>query len=68
LTTDFLPGQNVQSAQFTGFSLPVDRVLSPPVVEELLREEQARRQQLEQRVELLAQRLLELGIDPDTIN
>ncbi len=48
---DFLPGDDVQSVQFPGFTLPVNQVLSPPVVEELFQEEQELRQQLEQRAD-----------------
>ena len=71
---DFLPGQEVRSPQFPELTLPVDRLLSPPVVEALIRRERSQRQQLErqvnaerQRAERLAQRLRELGIDPDAI-
>ncbi len=53
---DFLPGDNVQSVQFSGLTLPVNQVLSPPVVEELIREEQELRQQLEQRADAERQR------------
>lgn len=77
---EFLPGQQVQSVQFAEFILSVNEVLSPPLVEDLIREEQAQRQQLEQenqqleqqvnverqRAERLAQRLRELEIDMDT--
>lgn len=63
---EFLPGQQVQSVQFAEFILSVNQVLSPPLVEDLIREEQAQRQQLEQQVERLTQRLLEMGVDIDT--
>ncbi|MBC6452859.1 MAG: hypothetical protein GDA43_06315 [Hormoscilla sp. SP5CHS1] len=35
---DFLPGDEVQSVQFPEFILPANQVLSPPLVEELIRE------------------------------
>ena len=63
---EFLPGQQVQSVQFAEFMLSVNTLLSPPLVEDLIREEQAQRQQLGQQVERLAQRLREMGVDIDT--
>jgi len=63
---EFLPGQQVQSVQFAEFILSVNQVLCPPLVEDLIREEQAQRQQLEQQVERLAQQLREMGVDIDT--
>lgn len=76
---EFLPGQLVQSVQFAEFILSVNEVLSPPLVEDLIREESVRRQQLEQqnqqleqqvnlerqRAQRLAQRLREMGADMD---
>ncbi|MEG5173951.1 Uma2 family endonuclease [Microcoleus sp. B3-D7] len=77
---EFLPGQQLQSVQFAEFILSVNQVLSPPLVEDLIREEEAQRQQLEQqnrqleqqvnaerqRAERLAQRLREMGVDMDS--
>lgn len=70
---EFLPGQQVQSVQFPEFILSVNEVLSGPLVEDLIREEQAQRQQLEQQnqqlgqqVERLAQRLREMGVNMDS--
>ena len=77
---EFLPGQQVQSVQFAEFILSVNEVLDPPLVEDLIRAEEAHLQQLEQqnqqleqqvnaerqRVERLEQRLRELEVDPDT--
>lgn len=67
-------GQEITSVEFSGLVLSVDEVLSPPVVEELIKEEQARARQLEQQVnqerqrsERLAAKLREMGIDPDSI-
>jgi Uma2 family endonuclease len=79
---EFLPGQEIESPLFTDFILPVNVLLFPPVVEDLIREEQAQRQQLEQRAEderqraeeerqradRLAQRLRDMGIDPDAVS
>ena len=60
--------------QFPELDLSVEQVLSPPVVEELIREEQAQRQQLEQQVdeerqraERFAAKLRDMGIDPDSV-
>lgn len=64
---EFTRKQELRSEQFPELVLSVDTVLSPPVVEELMREEQAQRRQLEQRAERLAARLREMGIDPDSI-
>jgi Uma2 family endonuclease len=58
---EFLPGQQVQSVQFPEFILSVNEVLSGPLVEDLIREEQAQRQQLEQQNQKLGQQNLELG-------
>ncbi|PSB51371.1 hypothetical protein C7B67_11115 [filamentous cyanobacterium Phorm 6] len=77
---EFLPGQQVQSVQFAEFILSVNQVLCPPLVEDLIREESVRRQQLEQQnqelgqqnqelgqqVERLGQRLREMGVDMDS--
>ena len=77
---EFLPGQQVQSVQFAEFILSVNQVLCPPLVEDLIREEQAQLQQLEQqnqelgqqvnverqRAERLAQQLREMGVDMDS--
>lgn len=65
--TEFKRGQEMRSVQFPQLVLPVEQVLSPPVVEELIREEQVQRQQLEQKNERLAAKLREMGIDPDSI-
>jgi Uma2 family endonuclease len=70
---EFLPGQQVQSVQFAEFTLSVNQVLCPPLVEDLIREEQGQLQRLEQQnqelgqqVERLAQRLREMGVDMDS--
>jgi len=65
--TEFKRGQNITSVQFPELNLSVEQVLSPPVVEELIRQEQTQRQQLEQRTERLAAKLREMGIDPDSV-
>jgi len=77
---EFLPGQQVQSVQFAEFILSVNEVLYPPLVEDLIRAEEAQLQQLgqqnqqlgqqvnveRQRAERLAQRLREMGVDIDS--
>ena len=72
--TEFRRGQEIISIQFPELTLSVEQVLSPPVVEDLIRKEQGERQQLEQRVneeyqraERLAAKLREMGIDPDAV-
>lgn len=65
--TEFNRGQNIRSIQFPELILPVEQVLSPPIVEDLIRVEQAQRQQLEQRNERLAAKLREMGIDPAAV-
>lgn len=57
----------MMSVEFPELVLSVEQVLSPPVVEELIREEQAQQHQIEQRAERLAAKLREMGIDPDTV-
>ncbi|MEG3861744.1 Uma2 family endonuclease [Microcoleus sp. herbarium12] len=71
---DYLPGQEIASVLFPDLVLLVDEILNPPLVEELVKAEQARLQQLEQeavierqRAERLAAKLRELGVDPDTV-
>lgn len=64
---EFVREQEVKSEQFPELFLSVDKILSPPVVEDLIREEQAQRRQLEERAERLAARLRAMGIDPDSI-
>lgn len=71
---DFTRGQELKSEQFPELVLSVDTVLAPPVVEDLIKQEQAQRQQLEQQVdeerqraERLAARLRQMGVDPDAI-
>ncbi|NER36266.1 MAG: Uma2 family endonuclease [Oscillatoria sp. SIO1A7] len=64
---DLLPGEQMQCVQFADLVLPVDLVLSPPIVEDLIRAEEAKRQQLEERAQRLAQKLQEMGIDPNSV-
>ncbi|MEP6514564.1 Uma2 family endonuclease [Microcoleus vaginatus] len=65
--TDFRAGQQMVSVVFPNLTLSVNEILSPPLVEGLIKAEQARFQELEQRAERLAVRLRELGVDPDRI-
>ena len=48
--TDFEKGQTIISQQFAQLSLTVDELLSPPVVEDLLRADQEEYEKLEQQV------------------
>ncbi|MCW6049575.1 Uma2 family endonuclease [Lyngbya sp. CCAP 1446/10] len=65
--TDFVPGQQMVSVVFPDLILSVNEILFPPLVEGLIKEEQARSRELEQRAERLAAKLRELGVDPDII-
>lgn len=65
--TELNQGQNIISIQFPELVLSVEEILSPQVVEELIREEQAQRQQLEQKAERLTAKLREMGINPDFV-
>src|SRR4028119_288928 len=79
--TDFLPGEEMESVVFPDLVLSVDEILNPPLVEELVKAENAQLRQLEQeatmerqraqeehqRAERLAARLRELGVDPDAV-
>src|SRR4028118_2144664 len=68
--TDLLPGEEMESVVFPDLVLSVDEILNPPLVEELVKAENAQLQQLqtvEQRAERLAVRLRELGVDPDAV-
>ncbi|TAF03698.1 MAG: Uma2 family endonuclease [Oscillatoriales cyanobacterium] len=77
---DYLPGEDIVSVVFPNLRLSVDEILCPPLVERLIKEEQRRLQELKQaamerldfqeerqRVEKLAAKLRELGVDPDTV-
>ena len=72
---DFGEGEEIVSSQFPSLALSVEEILSPPIVEQLIKEEQAQLKQLQeeaeterQRAEKLAQRLLELGVNPEEID
>ena len=71
---DFTEDASITSGQFEGLVLSVKELLDPPLVEGLIKEEQAKIKTLEeqaeterQRAEKLAQRLLEMGVNPDEI-
>jgi Uma2 family endonuclease len=77
---DYLPGEEMVSVVFPNLRLSVNEILDPPLVEWLIKAEQARLQELEQaamqrqraqherqRAERLATRLRELGVDPDSV-
>ncbi|MGB3265388.1 MAG: Uma2 family endonuclease, partial [Microcoleus sp.] len=59
--TDFLPGEEMESVVFPNLRLSVNEILDPPLVEGLIKAEQAQLQKAER----LAARLRELGVDPD---
>jgi len=61
--TDFLPGEEMESVVFPDLVLSVDEILNPPLVEGLIKTEQAQLQKAER----LAARLRELGVDPDAV-
>ena len=65
--TEFRRTQNIISVQFSELVLSVEQILSPPVVEELIREDTRSRQQIEQKTERLAAKLREMGIDPNSV-
>ncbi len=65
--TEFRHGQNITSVQFPELILSLEQVLSPPVVEELIKEDVRSQQKLEQRTERLAAKLREMGVDPDSV-
>jgi Uma2 family endonuclease len=77
---DYLPGEEMVSVVFPNLRLSVNEILCPPLVERLIKEEQAQLRELKQaamqrldfqkerqRVEKLAAKLRELGVDPDTV-
>lgn len=71
---DYLPGKEMVFAVFPDLRLSVNEILSPPLVEDLIKEERSRLKELRQqaatapqRADRLAARLRELGIDPDTV-
>ncbi len=67
---NYLRGEEIVSVVFPNLRLSVNEILCPPLVEALIKEEQAQLQQLqtvEQRAERLAARLRELGVDPDSV-
>ncbi|WP_341734254.1 Uma2 family endonuclease [Microcoleus sp. EPA2] len=61
--TDFFPGEDMVSVVFPDLVLSVDEILNPPLVEELVKAEQAQLQKAER----LAAKLRELGVDPDSV-
>jgi len=60
---NYLPGEEMVSVVFPNLRLSVNEILCPPLVEGLIKEEQARLQKAER----LAARLRELGVDPDSV-
>jgi Uma2 family endonuclease len=77
---NYLPGEEMVSVVFPNLRLSVNEILDPPLVEKLIKAEQARLLELKQaamqrqraqdehqRAERLAARLRELGVDPDSV-
>ncbi|MEG4863611.1 MULTISPECIES: Uma2 family endonuclease [unclassified Microcoleus] len=60
---NYLPGEEMVSVVFPNLRLSVNEILDPPLVEGLIKAEQAQLQKAER----LAARLRELGVDPDTV-
>jgi Uma2 family endonuclease len=65
---DFTENSSMVSGQFDQLVLSVQELLNPPVVEQLIKEEQAKIKTLETRNEKLAQRLREMGVNPEEID
>ena len=72
---DFTEDTSIISGQLEQLVLSVKELLDPPLVEQLIKEEQTKIKTLEQqaeterkRAEKLAQRLLEMGVNPDDID
>ncbi|WP_013323395.1 Uma2 family endonuclease [Gloeothece verrucosa] len=71
---DYEVGQVINSPQLANLSLSVEEILDPPLVDDLIKAEQARLRELEQaleqerqRAERLSALLRERGIDPDSL-
>jgi len=65
---DFTAEQSIVSGQFEQLVLSVKELLAPPLVEQLIKAEQDQIKTLRQRAEKLAQRLLEMGVNPEEID
>ncbi len=68
---EFKRGQEFRSVQFPDLVLSVDEILSPPVVENLIKQEKQdflwQLDRERQRAERLAAKLREMNIDPDSV-
>ena len=71
---EYTRGQSFSSVQFPELVLSVDTVLLPPLVKDLiaedleqLRQEKERAERAQERAEQLAAKLIEMGLDPDTL-
>jgi Uma2 family endonuclease len=60
---NYWPGDEMESVVFPNLRLSVNEILDPPLVEGLIKAEQAQLQKAER----LAARLRELGVDPDAV-
>ncbi|MEZ2228979.1 MAG: Uma2 family endonuclease [Microcoleus sp.] len=58
--TDFLPGEEIISVVFPDLVLSVDEILNPPLVEELVKAEQAQLQEFQQQAVIERQRTQQL--------
>ncbi|MEG3847221.1 Uma2 family endonuclease [Microcoleus sp. herbarium13] len=58
--TDFFPGEEIVSVVFPDLVLLVDEILNPPLVEELVKAEQAQLQEFQQQVAIERQRTQQL--------
>lgn len=65
---DFTEEQAIVSSQFQQLILSVKELLDPPIVEQLIKAERGEIKTLRQRAEKLAQRLLEMGVNPEEID
>ena len=58
--TDFFPGEEIVSVVFPDFVLSVDEILNPPLVEELVKAEQAQLQEFQKQAAMERQRTQQL--------
>jgi Uma2 family endonuclease len=64
-TQEFTLGQNFNSCQFPDLVLSVNEVIAPPLVEDLIQQEQLEKQKLEAKLARLTAKLQALNIDID---
>ena len=66
--TDFLPGDEIVSVVFPDLVLSVDEILNPPLIEELIKAEQAQLQKAERSIALRPISYTESGSTPNSRN